>query len=156
MNEYMWKKLGEIKAFATTGVKFLERGHDGLTTVFTESELEALLDENEKHIKRIDKIADEAGASETVNSKAEATEEKILDMQNRYLEDEDDWEDAMELLEWAGFFHGGAVVHWNLIKGASQSVRDPELTALVEGGTKFHSHLLDTIADALKELADKG
>lgn len=152
----MWEKLGEVKAFAVTGVSFLERGHDGFTTVFTESEIETLLDENEKHIKRIDKISEAADKKGLVDKKAEATKEKILDMQDRYLEDEDDWEDAMELLEWAGFFHGGAVVHWNLVRGASKTVRDPELNALVEGGSKFHDHLLGTIANALKELADKG
>lgn len=155
MNEHMWKKLGEVKAFAGACADFLDRGREGFTEaeIFSDDELNQLIEKNKSHLKRIDKIAAEAGETETVDKKAEATGEKLSDMQSRYLTDEDDWKDGMELLEWSGFFFGGAVVHWNLMRGASEAVHNADFIALADGGTNFHTQMLEEVTDSIHELA---
>lgn len=155
MNEHMWKKLGEVKAFAGACADFLDRGREGFTSadIFSDDELDQLIKKNQSHLKRIDKIAAEADESETVNTKAEATAGKLIDMQDRYLTDEDDWKDGMELLEWSGFFFGGAVVHWNLMRGASEAAHNADFIALADGGTNFHTQILETVTESIHELA---
>lgn len=155
MNEHMWKKLGEVKAFAGACIDFLDRGRMGFVEagVFSNDEINQFIEKNESHIEHIDEIASEANESDTVDKKSEATGEKLADMQERYLSGEDDWEDGMELLEWSGFFFGGAVVHWNLMRGASEAIHEADLTALVESGTAFHTQMLDTVAESVHDLA---
>lgn len=151
----MWKKLGEVKAFAVACSDFLKRGQTGFVSagIFSESELTQLIKKSVEHRKKIDEIAAKAEETETVDKKAEATAGKLATLQDSYLTDEDDWNDGMELLEWSGFFFGGAVVHWGVIRGASQIVHDPDLTALAEGGANFHSQILETVVSSIQELA---
>lgn len=157
MNEHIWKKLGEVRAFAESCVHFLERGRNGFTTagIFTDEELDQLIEKSKTHSRRIDLIASNADASDTVNVKAVATGEKLTDMQDRYLTDEDDWNDGMELLEWSGFFFGGAIVHWSLIEGVSESVHEADLTALTGSGLTYHTQIQSTIIDSIHDLAKK-
>lgn len=155
MNEHMWKKLGEVKAFAVATNEFLTRGQKGFAVedIFSADDIKELAEAALRHSKRIDEIAEADDASDIVDAKAEATGKKLSDMQNRYLADEDDWQDPMELLEWSGFFFGGAVIHWNLIRGASESIHNPDLTALAEGGFNFYSQILETSKDSIHRLA---
>lgn len=155
MNEHMWKKLGEVKAFAESCAAFLNRGREGFTAgdIFSDEELDQFIQKSEKHIERIDAIAEAGNASEIVDTKAVATGEKLNDMQNRYLTDEDDWKDGMELLEWSGFFFGGAVVHWSLVEGASEVIHDADLTALAGSGTSFHTQIQEAIVASIHNLA---
>lgn len=155
MNEHIWKKLGEVKAFAEACVDFLDRGRAGFTAagIFTDEELDQLIEKSQTHSQRIDEIAARGDASDTVDTKAVATGEKLADMQARYLTDEDDWKDGMELLEWSGFFFGGAVVHWSLIEGVSESVHEADLTALAGSGISLHTQLQDTVVTSIHDLA---
>lgn len=155
MNEHIWKKLGEVKAFALACADFLSRGKSGFVgaDIFTTEEIEQFVDKNKDHVVRIHKIAEAAGATEIVNTKAKATGSKLEDMQGRYLADEDDWADGMELLEWSGFFFGGAVVHWSLIEGASESVHEADLTVLAGSGLGFHTQMFETVRESISRLA---
>lgn len=154
MNEHIWKKLGEVKAFAVSCEEFLDRGRDGLidADVFSSQEIDQFIKKCEEHIKRIDDIATDGGASDIVDTKAAATGEKLADMQGRYLADEDDWQDGMELLEWSGFFFGGAVVHWKLIEGASESLHEPDLTVLAGSGVGFYTQMFETVSESIAGL----
>lgn len=153
MNKHMWKKLGEVKAFSEAGIDFIERGQVGLREVFAEDEIAELTATHQVHRDKIAEIATTANKNDIVDKKAEATKEKLVDLQDRYLTDEDDWQDPMELLEWSGFFHGGALVHWNLIAGASQVNDISSLTSLAQEGYEFHHDLLHITKDALSALA---
>lgn len=155
MNEHMWKKLGEVKAFAVATNEFLTRGEEGFVdgNIFSADEITQLAEKATRHSQIIDEIAEADEAKDVVNAKAEATGQKLSDMQDRYLADEDDWNDPMELLEWSGFFFGGAVVHWNLIRGVAETVHNPDLTALAEGGFNFYSQILETASESIHQLA---
>lgn len=157
MNEHMWKKAGEVKAFADVNITFLSKARDGLVSggVFTEEEVDELIAANKTHQEQIDTIAEPADSTGVVDTKAEATVEKLITLQNDYLTDEDDWEDPMELLEWSGFFHGGAIVHWSLIIGAAQKADLDELQKLAEGGHQFHHEVLHAIKSSIKTLGAK-
>lgn len=153
MNEHMWKKAGEVKAFAEVGISFLKKGKDGLRDdVFSANEIEELIAANQTHRDQIDTIAEAADASDLVDTKAEKTKEKLVDLQDTYLTEEEDWEDPLELLEWSGFFHGGALVHWSLIVGASKQSGPDKLAKLADGGYKFHHEVLHAVKDSIKTL----
>ncbi|MEX2514812.1 MAG: hypothetical protein WD335_01640 [Candidatus Paceibacterota bacterium] len=155
MNEHIWKKLGEVKAFARACADFLSRGKDGFigADIFTAEEIEQFVNKNEDHIAKIDKIAGAADATKIVDTKSKATGSKLEDMQGRYLANEDDWADGMELLEWSGFFFGGAVVHWSLIEGVSESIHEADLTALAGSGLGFHTQMFETVRESISRLA---
>lgn len=153
MNEHMWAKAGEVKAFAEVGITFLKKAKSGLRKdVFSADEVEELIAANQTHRDQIDTIAEAADATEAVDTKAEATQEKLINLQDNYLTDEDDWEDPLELLEWSGFFHGGALVHWSLIVGAAKKDGPEELAQLADGGYKFHHEVLHAVQDSITEL----
>ncbi|MEX2369243.1 MAG: hypothetical protein WD552_02540 [Candidatus Paceibacterota bacterium] len=155
MNEHLWKKLGEVKAFALATNEFLTRGKEGFIAgeIFSAEDIDQLASRALHHSEKIDEFSETDDAADTVNKKAEATGQKLVDMQDRYLADEDDWQDPMELLEWSGFFFGGAVVHWNLIRGISESVHNPDLTALGEGGFNFYFQIMETVSTSIHRLA---
>jgi|GEM_PF-370521 hypothetical protein len=155
MNEHIWKKLGEVKAFAHACADFLDRGRDGFTSaeIFSTEEIDQFVEKCQHHIKRIEEISAKAETSEIVNAKAEATGEKLSSMQELYLADEDDWQDGMELLEWSGFFFGGAVIHWRLIEGVGEHVHEADLTALSASGLGFYTQIFETAGESIKALA---
>jgi len=153
MNDHMWKKAGEVKAFAEVNMAFLKRGKSALkNTVFSADEIEELIAANRTHQDQLDQIAEAAGKTDLVDTKAGKTVTKLEALQDTYLEDDDDWEDAVELLEWSGFFHGGALVHWNLIAGAAKASGNQKLSKLASGGYKFHHEVLHAVKDGLEEL----
>jgi len=156
MKDHMWKKCGEVKAFANVNMAFLKRGKAALkNTVFSADEIEELIAANRTHRDQIDQIAEAAGKTELVNTKAEKTQSKLESLEETYLDDEDDWEDPLELFEWSGFFHGGAVVHWNLIAGAAEKSGNERLAKLASGGYKFHHEVLHAIKDGITKISDK-
>jgi len=151
MNDHMWKKCGEVKAFAEVNKAFLKRGKPALkNTVFTADEIEELVAANRTHRDQLTATAETAGKTDLINNKAEKTVTKLEALQDTYLED-DDWEDAVELLEWSGFFHGGALVHWNLVAGAAKASDNDKLAKLASGGYKFHHEVLHAVKDRLEE-----
>lgn len=154
MNDHMWKKCGEVKAFAETNMEFLKKAKPGLRDgdVFTADEVEELIAANRTHQDQIDSLAEEAEAKKLVADKAAATKQKLTTLEGEYLTDEEDYEDPMELLEWSGFFHGGAVTHWSLVIGAARASDNSKLAQLADGGYKFHQEVLNAINDNIEEL----
>lgn len=153
MNEHMWRKCGEVKAFAEVGIEMLKRGKPALRDdVFSADEIEELIAANRTHRDQLDQIAKSSDMLDVMNEKAEATQTKLETLQDDYLTDKDDWKDPHELLEWAGFFHGGAIVHWSLIVGAAQSADHQKLLKLGEGGRTFHQEVLNAVDKNLERL----
>lgn len=152
----MWKKAGEVKAFAEVGISLLKKGKEGLRDdVFSADEIAELIAANQTHIDQIDTIAAAADASDLVDEKAEKTKDKLINLQDSYLTDEDDWEDPLELLEWSGFFHGGALVHWSLIIGACKNNGPDKLAKLADGGYNFHHEVLHAVKDSIETLGSQ-
>ena len=154
MNEFTTKKLGEVLAFARAAQTLLERGQTGWQEIFDKDELTDFTRRHTEHEEKILAIAEEAGVIGGVEKKAGATGEKINDMQNRYLS-EDDWSDAAELCEWGGFFHGGAAVHWSLVRGAAEKSDNAEFDLLADSGYNFHNEMFHAIQEAIYDLAQK-
>lgn len=146
MDTYSAKKLGEVLAFAEVGLDTFKKGRKGLLEVFSDEDLSNIERTLEEHRESIIKVASGKEVLETTTSKAEATSEKLLSMQDRYLEDEDDWEDPAELLEWLGFFEGAAVVHWSLVSGSADTHGIQNLSTLAHEANQFHRDILDIIA----------
>lgn len=155
MNEHIWKKLGEVKAFAHACADYLDRGREGFTSeeIFSTEEIDQFIKKCQHHITRIEEISSEAEMADTVNKKADATGKKLTAMQDLYLADEDDWQDGMELLEWSGFFFGAAIVHWRIIEGVSEHVHEADLTALSASGLGFYTQVFETAGESIKALA---
>lgn len=146
MNTYSAKKLGEVLAFSEIGLDTFKKGRSGLLEVFSEEDLSNIEDTLAGHRESIIKAASRSEMLQTTTDKAEATGEKLLSMQDRYLEHEEDWEDPAELLEWLGFFEGAAIVHWSLVSGSADAHELNELNTLAHEANQFHRDILDIIA----------
>jgi hypothetical protein len=151
INETVAKKLGEVLAFNRVGEDTIAKGRTALTTALGE---EKVMDMEEKfriHGEGIIQFATEQAAIDTVLAKSAKTEEKLKTMRNLYIGEK--WDDAIELLEWSGFFEGAAVVHWAFIRGASEALNDEMLMTFSEEGKNYRYELLEM---AESELEAKG
>lgn len=151
MNEFTAKKLGEVLAFARVGTDTIERGRAALVAALGEERVLDIVEKNHMHGEGIMRIATDAGMIDTTLAKADKTEVKLKEMRDLYVGDQ--WDNATELLEWSGFFEGAAIVHWNLVKGAAQTLNDEGFLTLCEEGITWHYELLEV---AESELESKG
>lgn len=152
MNKKLAIKLGEVLAFSEVGIDTFKRGHNALKQIFSEEDLKQIPEEISHHRDEIIRIADKQDMLQPVREKAKATGEKLTKMQDLYLEDEEDWEDPAEMLEWLGFFEGGAIVHWSLVSGGADGAGMQELTDLSHKGNQLHRDTLDIIAAYITDI----
>ncbi|PSO46972.1 MAG: hypothetical protein BRC24_00310 [Parcubacteria group bacterium SW_4_46_8] len=145
-------KLGEVLAFCEVGIDTFKKGHNALKQIFSKEDLQQIPEEISNHRDEIIRIAEEHDALDHVRKKAQATGKKIESMQDLYLQDEDDWEDPAEMLEWLGFFEGGAIVHWSLVSGGADTADIAELTDLAHAGNQLHRVTLDIIAAYITDI----
>lgn len=141
INEFVAKKMGEVLAFNRVGTETLEKGKSALIEALGQ---ETILDQEEKnriHGEEIIRIATDAGVIDITLAKADKTEEKLRAMRDLYVGDQ--WDNAVELLEWNGFFQGAAIVHWALVRGAGETLDHEALVTLANEGVNYHSELLD-------------
>lgn len=148
MNEFMEKKLGEVLAFSLVGQDTINKGKDALSTIIEPEKLET-------YRKRLVDIAAEIGevATEITRAKCEKTSTKLKKLRDIYVGDE--WDNPTEVLEWAGFFEGAAIVHWFLILGAAQELDNLKLAKLAHRGVDLHRKSLKNVEDKLQETGAK-
>lgn len=152
MTEFSARKLGEVLAFARIGTDTIERGRTALETVFGGAEgVDALLAANAQHAAEIEAMALAAGVSETTLAKAEGTAAKLGQMRDLYVGDQ--WDNAVELMEWSGFFVGAAIVHWSLVAGAAEGLDSDAMGTLAHQALGFHQGVFDTVNVKIAEYA---
>ncbi len=149
MNEFVAKKLGEVLAFAVVGKETFEKGKNALSSVLTPKVVEDMISNFSMHVEIIQKIAREEKVEGIVNKKLEGTGEKLRKMRDLYVGDQ--WDNSTELLEWSGFFEGAAIVHWSLVKGANETIKDSGLTKLAQDCMTLHEEILKKVSYLLHE-----
>lgn len=153
MPEYLAKKLGEVLAFAQVGSETLGKGKEALEGVFRQEELKVLYNTHEEQAKRLGKLIQPAGQLETARAKAALTANKLRSMRDLYLKDQ--WDEAIEILDWLGFFEGAAIVHWALVRGSAQQAGSQDLAELAQQALEFHRSFLEQITSAVGKLAQR-
>ena len=154
INEFIAKKLGEVLAFAEVGIETLERGQEGFASVLGKSAPEKMLETNKEHSALLKKIAaDDKQFGSVTLAKSIKTGEKLRKMRDLYVGDE--WDNGVELLEWSGFFEGAALVHWQLVLGAAQGIKNKDLEKLAREASLFHEAFLKTAGDFLHKTGEK-
>lgn len=147
MNEFTAKKLGEVMAFTQVGLETFDKSKGVLQSIMGEDKVatstKTLL--SQKDI--INTLADRAGTLATVLDKFERVVEKLHKIRDLY--EGDQWQDPIELMEWLGFFEGGAVVHASLLTGAAEEIGHAELLSLSNEVLNFHKDLLESVTELL-------
>lgn len=153
MNEFTAKKLGEVLAFAIVGKEIFEKGKESLEQVLTPEGVSHVVDSANTHANTITDLAGAEGTTGITLPKSEKTAEKLRKMLDLYVGDQ--WDNPAELLEWLGFFEGAALVHWKLVEGAGQALKDDKLKDLANIGVDFHHNLLTQVSEAIRNLGGK-
>jgi hypothetical protein len=153
MNEHDARKIGEVLAFTHVGLDTLQRGGDALEKVFDQELVDMCFDTTEQLLDQLGDIVERSEFSDSILAKAEATENKLVQMRDLYLQDE--WDDPTELMEWLGFFEGAAIVHWGLVQGIGERVENTPLRDTAGEAINFHQELLLAILQILKESGQK-
>lgn len=141
INEFTAKKIGEALAFTRVGTDTITRGHSALVQTLGEEKVQDMLDKNRIHGEELLRIATDAGVIDTTLAKADKTEEKLRSMRDLYIGEA--WDNAVELLEWSGFFEGATIVHFALVRGAGESLDNEALITLANEAVSYHYELLD-------------
>lgn len=152
MNEFSAKKLGEVLAFGLVLEDTIERSGPALKEALGD-ELSTLSENNKKHIESVRQIAKEKNVEEITLAKAEKTKSKLIQMRDLYIGD--DWDNPVELMEWGGFFHGAAIVHWQLVLGVAETLNDSVLKKLADDASEQHEDILEIAGKILKESGKK-
>ncbi len=150
MNEFSARKLGEVLAFCNAGVEIFEKGQEPLKGLLNE-EYQQTIDTLKEQALKIESIAKDAKVWEVTSKKAEGTKSKLLSMSELYIGDQ--WDNPAELMEWFGFFEGAAIMHWELVEGSGQGLRDESLETLASRNIELHTNLLNKFGDLIKEYA---
>jgi len=153
MTEFSARKLGEVLAFSVVGAETLEKGRPALESVFGTDKVASMVETHKAHAAAIEKAATDAGMAEVTMKKAEGTGGKLRTMRDMYVGEE--WENPAELMEWLGFFEGAAVVHFSLVHGSGEALKNAEVTSIATQGTEFHNSILQEVVRAIAEYAKK-
>jgi hypothetical protein len=154
MNEFIVKKLGEVKAFIIISGEFYGRGREALEKVLDGAEMERVVRTITEQTERLEQLIDDLGEREIIDAKAMATAEKLRTMSEVYMKKEEDWADPAEVLEWLGFFEGAAAVHFHLASGAGRGLGLVDVSSFAEAAAEFHENFLDDVAAALSRYAE--
>lgn len=151
ISESAAKKLGEVLAFAVVGSDTFTKAGTAYAELFSEKEFDTLQTNNKSHAANLQRIAEDLQVTEIVEKKLGATSEKLKKMRDLYVGD--DWDDPIEMMEWAGFFEGAAIVHWSLIQGFAIKADLMELKVLSEDALEYHTKLLEKSKEELSQSA---
>ncbi|OHA59400.1 MAG: hypothetical protein A2589_00835 [Candidatus Vogelbacteria bacterium RIFOXYD1_FULL_46_19] len=152
MNEFTAKKLGEVYAFIKVGGDQFKRSRAALASVMAEVELERVTQTYVEHLQGMGEVLQTAPLTAIITATAEVTGDKLLAMAQVYMNKESDWDDTSEVLEWLGFFEGGAIIHLALVESAARELELGELSTLVGAAADFHRSLLAEIEIAIAAL----
>jgi len=143
MNEFIAKKLGEVLAFAEVGKETFEKGHVGMEAAFGIERTAQIMRDNTMHATTIRTIGKEFDVLDIIDKKLHSTGTKLRAMRDLYIGDQ--WDNPTELLEWSGFFEGAAIVHWQLVLGAAEtlntlqkSLGHDDLVSIATSGVELH------------------
>lgn len=139
--------MGEVLAFAKFGEDTMKKGEKAMTDAFGEPFVKEFFENNQNHIDVLYEIANAADMQTVMCDKSAKTFEKFEKMRDVYLHDE--WDDAVEIMEWLGFFEGAAIVHWSLVSGLSKKQENEKLHALCVKAQKMHEELFETITETI-------
>jgi hypothetical protein len=153
MNEFAAKKLGEVLAFAKEGNTIIEKAKKVFGEFLSEDDLQETLKGGLGHIDAINAYAAEKKVTAIVEAEAEKTATKIVSMRDIYIGSE--WDVHSEVFEWWGFFGGGVIAHWNLMKGVAESLEDDGLVELCYIAIAYHENLYDSASSILAEIGRK-
>lgn len=153
MNEFAAKKLGEVLAFAKEGNNTIEKAKKVFSEFLSEDEVQETFKNSTEHIDAINAYAKEKNVTDIMEAEAEKTAAKIVSMRDIYIGSE--WDTHSEVFEWWGFFGGGVIAHWNLIKGVAESLEDDLLVELAYKAIAYHENLYDTVTSLLAEIGRK-
>ena len=128
MNEFSAKKLGEVLAFTEVKTDTLTRGATALALAWGQDRLDAINQEITRQKEAITHIAQQADVFDIVRTKADNTGKKLMAMRDLYVGDQ--WDNAVELMEWSGFFEGAAIVHFALVRGVAETINHENLLAV--------------------------
>lgn len=151
INEFIAKKMGEVLAFNQVGTDTFEKGRVALAEILGAEKVADIEEKNALHTQSLINIANEAKVLEITSAKAEKTNEKLKKMRDLYVADQ--WDNATELMEWSGFFEGAAIVHWQLVLGAAETLEIEDLSLLAQEGVNWHHEVLEMVEG---ELYQKG
>ena len=153
MDEFTAKKIGEVLAFARIGHETLEKGREALEKLFGGvGSIDKYINENALHARALEDTADAyPEVKDIILAKADKTAGKLRQMLDLYVGDE--WDNAIELLEWHGFFEGAAIVHWYLVQGATEKAKVKRVSTFANSVIEFHEKFLMKVAFKLKETA---
>ncbi len=141
MNEFLAKKLGEVLAFSDVGAETFKMGQAALAEQLGTETAVDYIGKCVVHSEAIKKLAEDNGVLEIVMMRADATTRKLQNMREIYVADK--WDNAVELMEWSGFFEGAAIVHFALVKGAGEAIAHEGLMLLADEGMNMHHEMLD-------------
>ena len=150
LNEFAAKKLGEVAAFARMGNETLKKGRPAFANIMSEDEIKLIEETNDRHERAVYVIAGEYDVTAIVDTKAEATVEKLRAIRDLYVKDQ--WDNATELAEWSGFFEGAAIVHWSLVEGAGEGSSHQDLAKLAFEAKIHHEERLKKFENFLRNI----
>ena len=150
INEFTAKKLGEILAFCEVGAETFKLGQNALAEQLGTETAVDYIGKCTVHSEAIKKMAEDNGVLDTVLMKAENTRAKLRQMRDMYVAER--WDDAIELMEWSGFFEGAAIVHFAIVKGAGEAMAHDGLMLLADEGMNVHHEMLDRAESELSSV----
>lgn len=150
MNEFVAKKLGEVIAIARMGNDTINKAKKAFGEFLSEADMNDAIQKAEKQIDEILAFATEKNIIDSVKAEAEKTSVKIEKMRDAYIES--NWEDASVIFEWWGFFGGGALAHWNLVKGIGEALEIDAFVQIAYNAIAYHENLYDTSISLLAEI----
>lgn len=146
-NEFVAKKLGEVLAFAVVGQETYERGSAALSEKLGAEKVADIASRLKNQEDSIRALAKELEVYDITNSKEEKTGAKLRQMRDLYVGDQ--WHNAVELMEWSGFFEGAGLVHYALIAGIATELQNETMNQIANEGNTLHQELLDQAHEEL-------
>jgi hypothetical protein len=151
MNDFLFKKMGEVVAFEQVGRETVEQSEKLLRDSLISGAIDGVLAASKQREERLTVMAQNLGGGEITSQKAEKTGVKLRKLRETYLTDPDDFADV---LEWLGFHEGGALTHWILIEGEALRSDNEELKSVAIDGSAEHQRDFALFTGALRMIEE--
>lgn len=155
MNEFTAKKLGEVMAFINVGAEQFLQAETALVSVLGQDFVALANETYTEHKKVLNQIAEKSDLKEVILTKADKTGLKLTAMANLYMQKPEDWQDSAEVIEWLGFFEGGAIVHFKLAEAAAEELNLSEVIGFARAGARWHQDFLGQLEQGISMVAKK-
>ncbi len=155
MNEFTAKKLGEVMAFINVGAEQFLQAKTALSSVLGQDFTNKANEIYAEHKKNLNHIVQESDLKEVILTKADKTGVKLTAMANLYMQKPEDWQDSSEVIEWLGFFEGGAIVHFKLAEAAAEELNLKEVVDFARAGAQWHKDFLGKLEQGISMVAKK-